>query len=79
MNVSGNLARGRAAYASQIGTFGDMRAGRALDGYFTPHAYHCAHPLAQLVNVWWQVDLGDLYVINDVIIVNGHQTGGTYA
>ena len=77
MNVLGNLARGRRA--SQVGTVGGMYAGKALDGHITPPAYYCAHPLAQLVNVWWQVDLGDLYVINDVIIVNGHQIGRTYA
>ena len=50
-----------------------MVASKAVDGDITPGALHCAHPLAQPSTeaAWWQVDLGDVYVINSVTIVNG--------
>ena len=38
---------------------------------------YCAHPEAPSGNsAWWQVDLGDVYVINNITIVNGREGGG---
>ena len=76
--ISGNLARGKPA--SQVGTFDGMVASRGVDGTIRQENAHCAHPLAprQSDEGWWQVDLGDVYVINSVIIVNYDRSGGTH-
>ncbi|KAI0221423.1 hypothetical protein LSAT2_027240 [Lamellibrachia satsuma] len=74
----GNLARGK--FASQVGDFKTSTGAKnAVNGDVTQDEAHCAHPLAALrsESAWWQVDLGDVYVINSVIIVNGYQTGGS--
>ena len=71
----GNVALGKTA--SQVGTFDGMVASRAVDGVADFTHAHCSHPLTSgSANAWWQVDLGDVYVINSVTIVNGWQTGG---
>ena len=64
--------------ASQVGTWNGMVASRAVDGVADPSdRSHCAHPLTSGKDTaWWQVDLGDVYVINSVTIVNGWQVGG---
>ena len=63
--------------ASQVGTWGGMKASRAVDGIADFTEAHCAHPLISgSANAWWQVDLGDVYVISSITIVNGWQTGG---
>ncbi|KAK2156856.1 hypothetical protein NP493_1931g00001 [Ridgeia piscesae] len=63
-------------WTAMVGTWGGLVASRAVDGVadFTPA--HCSHPEAQSTpNAWWQVDLGDVYVINSITIVNGWHTG----
>ena len=71
----GNVALGKTA--SQTGMWSDLVASRAVDGVADFTEAHCSHPLGSSTPyVWWQVDLGDVYVINSVTIVNGWQTGG---
>ena len=73
----GNVALGKTA--SQVGTWNKWVASRAVDGVADPSDHnHSAHPLAPSSKdtAWWQVDLGDVYVINSVTIVNGGQVGG---
>ena len=57
-----------------------MVADRAVDGYVGPEKEHCAHPDAgsPSVSAWWQVDLGDDYVIDKVTIVNAGPNTGMY-
>ena len=76
---SGNLARGKDA--SQTGVWDNMFANRAVDGDLGPEREHCSHQVAATANdgAWWQVDLGDDYVIVEVTIVNGVRSTGMYA
>ena len=57
-----------------------MYARNAVDGDVTQSESHCSNPYdaKSHFEAWWQVNLGDVYVINSVIIVNYHQTGGLY-
>ena len=58
-----------------------MIANRSVDGYLGPEREHCSHPDAgsPSVSAWWQVDLGENYVIDKVTIVNGVLGTGMYA
>ena len=57
-----------------------MIANRAVDGDVGPDTEQCSHPDAGYGNrAWWQVDLGDDYVIDKVTIVNGVRSTGMYA
>ena len=63
---------------SQVGAYSGQVASRAVDGVATPNdANHCAHPDTTDTGesiAWWEVDLGDIYVINNITIVNGHES-----
>ena len=67
--------------ASQVGTYGGQVASRAVDGVAIHNdANHCAHPDTRTGKsiAWWEVDLGDIYVIDSITIVNGHESECKY-
>ena len=70
--IAGNVAYGKPATQGP-NTYGDYDASRAVDGNVNQDlsAGSCAHPLDNTGSpdtAWWEVDLGDEYVIQSVTI-----------
>ena len=65
--------------ASQLGTYADYIASRAVDGNTDGNVGHksCAHPASTPGYApWWSVDLGDTYEVTDMVLFpRGHEYG----
>ena len=72
LSPSGNQAYSRSV---EYGGFQQQKAALAVDGDLDQEYRFCAHILDNRTKekrseAWWEVDLGDLYVIDNVNITN---------
>ena len=52
----------------QLSTRGSFVSSKAVDG--DRISVSCTNPVETYKGAWWQVDLGDVYTIKEVVIVN---------